>query len=202
MYYSMPRLWEGQTVAVLASGPSMSKAVADKVRHLPRIAVNESFRLAPDADVIYAGDGLWWRINPEALQCQGLKLTIEPLPMIRPDVPFEVQVLQNTGREGWDPSPSCLRTHNNGGMQAVQVAIHGGAKRILLLGFDMRGGRWYETDEAPTSPRQFGIWVHRARALAAAVAGLVDIVNVTEDSALDCFRRQSLDGALKERLAA
>jgi len=203
MYWTIPRHWEGLTVAVLASGPSMSQTVADKVRHLPRIAVNDTYRLAPDADAIYAGDASWWRRNPEALQCQGRKLTIEPLPGVRPDVPFEVQILQNTGREGFDSSPSCLRTHNNGGMQAVQVAIHAGAMRILLLGFDMRGGRWYESTEAPTSAKQFGIWIHRARALAEAVYGIVDIVNCAEDSALDCFRRQSLDGALLfERLAA
>ena len=31
-YWTIPRMWEGRTVAVMASGPSMSQEVADKVR--------------------------------------------------------------------------------------------------------------------------------------------------------------------------
>jgi hypothetical protein len=195
--------WSGQTVAVLGAGPSMSQALADRSGSLTRIAVNNSYRLAPDSEVIYAGDGGWWNRTPQALLCPGLKLTLEPFPRIRPAVPPGVEVLRNTGREGYDPRPFCIRTHNNGGMQAVQVAIHAGAARVLLLGFDMRPGHWHEPHpEGETSERQFGIWITRARRLAEAVCYTVDIVNCTEGSALDCFRFQTLDSILHERLAA
>jgi len=49
--------WQGATVAVLASGPSLTQEVADSVKHLPRIAVRRAFRLAPDADLVLALDG-------------------------------------------------------------------------------------------------------------------------------------------------
>lgn len=200
MYWSVPAMWPGRTVAVLASGPSMSQAVADKVKHLPRITVNTTYRLALDADIIYACDEAWWKANPEAVQCGGIKVAMEALPGKHPEFPEDVKVLRNTGREGFDPFPDCLRTHNNGGIQAVQVAVHAGAARILLLGFDMRGGHWHEAHpNGDTSDKQFLRWIDRARGLAKAP---VDIVNCTEGSALDCFRRESLDDVLSERLAA
>ena len=34
MSYRVPRLWPGRTVAVLATGPSISQEVADQVRGL------------------------------------------------------------------------------------------------------------------------------------------------------------------------
>ena len=42
MHWTVPRLWPGATVAVLASGPSMSAAVAEEVRRsgVPTIVVN------------------------------------------------------------------------------------------------------------------------------------------------------------------
>lgn len=48
-YWTVPQMWAGRTVAVMASGPSMSKDVADKVRaaRLPVIVVNNTYRLAP-----------------------------------------------------------------------------------------------------------------------------------------------------------
>ena len=181
----------------------MSQDVADKVQALPRIAVNDTYKLARDAEAIYAGDASWWWRNPRALECGGMKYCIEPFPGSRPFVPTGVHVLQNTGRQGFDPRPFCLRTHNNGGMQAVQLAIHFGAARILLLGFDMHGGHWHAPHpEGATSAKQFEIWISRARRLAEAVSDTVDIVNCTPGSALDCFRFASLDDILRERLAA
>ena len=43
-FWSVPRLWPGATVAILASGPSMNQAVADRVRAagLPAIAINDT----------------------------------------------------------------------------------------------------------------------------------------------------------------
>lgn len=51
--------WQGQTVAVLASGPNMSQEVADALREHRRIVVNHTHRLAPDADMLVAMDAHW-----------------------------------------------------------------------------------------------------------------------------------------------
>ena len=126
MTWRIPPMFAGQTVAVLASGESMSQAVADSVRHLPRIAINTTYRLARDADVIYASDSMWWLEHPDALTCPGIKATIQPVRGIYPNVPNDVRVLANTGREGFDPHGG-VRTLNNSGGVGLQIAVHGRA---------------------------------------------------------------------------
>ena len=52
--WSVPRIWEGKTVTVLAGGPSLTELVVDAVctSGCPSIAVNTSYRRAPWADVL------------------------------------------------------------------------------------------------------------------------------------------------------
>lgn len=203
MTWVIPPMFAGRTVAVLASGPSMSQAVADRVRHLPRIAINSTYRLAPDADVIYASDSMWWLQHPDALGCPGIKATVEAVRDVAPNVPDVVRVLRNTGREGYDPHPGCVRTLLNSGGVGVQIAAHGKAARILLLGFDMRGGHWHGQHERPLGnpgAALFARWIALMRTLAKALP--VEVLNCTPDSALDCFPMVSLDDALDAREAA
>lgn len=202
MYWTIPPMWKGQTVAVLASGQSMSQAMADKVWHLPRIVVNRTWELAPDAQIIYACDEMWWRENPMAVQCRGIKLAMEPLPGLAPNLPVSVRCMKNSGKHGFDHRQDTLRTHSNGGAQAVQVAAHAGAARILLLGFDMHGEHWHEPYPerfGNPNPERFARWIRRFRALALALKRMgVDVVNCTEGSALDSCRRLTIDQALDE----
>ena len=199
-YLTVPPMFSGRTVAVLASGPSMSWAMADAVRHLPRIVVNSTFRLATDADIIYAADEAWWRLNANAIACPGLKVMVEILPGRPQPVPEGIHVMRNTGRRGFDPNPSSLRTFANSGAQAIQVAVHAGAARILLLGFDMHGGHWH--DEHPWPLMQAEPAAHARRIVAfrdlamALSARGISVINCTPGSRLDCFPRESLESTL------
>ena len=199
-YWTVPPMWKGRWVAVLASGPSMSPQVADSVRHLPRVVVNTTYLLAPDADVIYASDAKWWATNPAALACSGVKCSIEPRPGAWPAVPAGVVVLRNTGREGYDRDPGCARTIQNSGAVGIQIAIKAGADRVLLLGFDMRGKNWHQPHKLGTSSAEFlARCVVGYRSFARSIAPLgVAILNCTPNSALDCFPKVSLAEALAD----
>jgi hypothetical protein len=104
--------------------------------------------------------------------------------------------LLNSGETGFDPDPHCLRTGGNGGYQALHLAVHAGAARVLLFGFDMRGSHWHGDHEAPLrnpKPHQFANWIERFAAVAPELARRgVDVVNCTPDSDLTCFRFASL----------
>ena len=201
--WAVPPMFAGQTVAVLASGPSMSLDVARSVRHLPRIAVNTTYRLARDADVIYASDARWWHANADALQCPGIKATIEVRPRCADPLPAGVRVLRNTGRDGFDPDPSAARTYGNSGAVAIQIAAHARAARVLLLGFDMHGDHWHapHDDLNPTRP-DFARWRAGMARLARLLPRGVDVINCTPGSALTCFPSMSLADALTMREAA
>lgn len=183
-------MWEGQTVAVLASGPSMSQAVADQVHGygLPAIAVNNTWQLAPWAQVLYAADAQWWQHNPKALDFAGLKVSVktgEPLPKA-------VHALRQTGYEGFDPDPGCVRVGGNSGYQAVHVAANAGAKTILLLGFDMHGTHWHGEHRPPlreTGPATYDRWSRVFETLKTPA----EIVNCTPGSRIECFRMDRLE---------
>lgn len=146
--WSVPRDWEGATVAVLAGGPSMCAEVADTARRVADrvIAINAQgidvvnsqgqrfAALAPWADMLYAADVKWWEEHEQqALAFAGEKVTIRHL------LPYpEVLSLEQSNLPPFDPRPTHVVSGGNSGYQAVHIAAQRGAVRILLCGFDMR----------------------------------------------------------------
>lgn len=194
--WKVPRMWEGQTVAILASGESMSREVADAVvGRIPTVAINNCYELAPEADMLYACDAKWWMHYHEAIAFKGLKVTIDPSLPAR-----SVKLLHNSGQSGYDPDPANLRTGLNSGFQATQLVVHAGAARILLLGFDMRGRHWFGDHPAglqDSDPNVFARFIAEFERVAPIYADLgVDVVNCTPGSALSCFRASTLAAEL------
>jgi hypothetical protein len=185
-------MWEGQTVAVMASGPSMSEAVASRIRErdIPAIAINTTFKLTPWAAMIYAADSAWWQTYRAKVNgYEGLKVTVrvEPFP--------ELLALDVSGHEGFDPDPAKIRTGANSGYQAVHIAIAAGAKRIELHGMDMHGKdgmqHWHGTHPTGLRNHGGGIYERWIKSFASLVPVAeqkgVAIVNCTPASALTCF---------------
>lgn len=202
--WAVPRMWEGQPVAILASGPSMNRATVAAVMAagMKMIAINRTVELAPHADMLYASDGLFWQrcdaLGPAAKAAvdgfRGLKVSVfadgnkSRRSQMPPD---DVKMLRNTGVEGFDPDPSCIRTGNNGGYQALHVAAHTGGNPIWLFGFDMHGGHWHGRYPIPlrnTKPEQYVAWIQIFPTLARALAARgIDVWNATPMSALTAF---------------
>lgn len=193
MKWSVPPLWRGRTVAILASGPSMSQEVADLVHvaGIRAIVINDTYRLAPWSDMLYAADVQWWQQAKEASSFRGLKVSVSSVP--------GVLQLQNTGTEGFEPHLMGIRTGGNSGYQAVHIAIHGQAARILLCGFDMSnraGLHWHGAHPAPlrnTDDHSYTRWVERFAALKNIGP---EIINCTPGSAITCFPSMDLNEAL------
>ena len=120
--------WTGDTVAIVATGPSLTPAVIDEIRALGCrvIVVNDACQLLPEADMLVALDGDWpqaWRDFP------GLRVTgIEDMELDALYVGhrfFSVRIHGDT-------------IHiRNSGVEAVRIAGEMGAARILLAGFDV-----------------------------------------------------------------
>lgn len=203
MTWSVPRMWDGETVAILASGPSMNQEVADACRIVRTIAVNTTFKLAPWADMLYASDAPWWmHYREEVAAFAGLKVGSQA-----PHIPVaDLLLLKNTGMDGFDPDPSCVRSGRNSGYSAMHVATHAGAKRILLCGFDMRAGHWH--DPHPTGQFMlrnagdgvFEGWIKRFATLKPELDKRgVEVLNCTPNSALRIFPMADLKETLETR---
>ncbi len=200
LVWTVPLLWSGKMVAVLASGPSMSQRVADEVfaAGLPTIVVNNTFLLAPWADMLYAADAAWWHAHPAAADFPGLRVTVQDVP--------GTHKLRCSGPTGFDPHPGAVRSGGHSGYQAVHIAMHAGARQILLCGFDLHGTHWHGPHPEPlrnTAQGTYVRWIENFAELRepAAERGIT-IINVTPNSALRCFPMMSLADALPQPFAA
>lgn len=201
--WEVPPKWKGQTVVIMASGPSMSQEIADQVyaSELPTIVVNDTYRLAPWADLHYAADSQWWEVNEaEIVKRSNSFPPLRVTASLRCRVTsFPIKKLQQTGTKGFDPNPKYIRTGGNSGYQAVHLAIHTGAAQILLCGYDMQpvGGKhhWFGSHtEHLHDPHytSYEVWPRRFEAF----VGLTEILNCTPGSAIKCFPFVALEDAL------
>jgi hypothetical protein len=163
------------------------------------VAVNDAFRLDPDADVLYAADAMWWRIHAQdALKFAGLKVTVGGGNCEFP----AVLALGNGGLHGIEDRPTHLRTGMNGSYQAMQVALHFGARRIIFLGLDMhrpKGKAHFFGDHPPRLNREspYASFIREFECAAPLVKQLgVEVFNCTPGSALKCFPIEPLEVTL------
>jgi hypothetical protein len=191
---SVPMLFPGATFVCLATGPSLTKADAAycETRAGVTIAINDAYRLAPWANVLYACDAKWWRWHKGVPTFTGLKYALEAGAGRWPGV----QVLHNTGRVGLETRAYGLRTGSNSGYQAINLARHLGARRILLLGYDMRGGHFFGQHPDGTAP-PFAVCLSHFHSLVKPLAAEgIEVLNCSRHTALEAFPRVPLEEAL------
>jgi hypothetical protein len=191
----VPRLWPGSTVVCLGTGPSLTTEDVEAVRGRAKvIAINNAHVLAPWADVLYACDYKWWSWHKGVPGFTGPKYALDP----RARVFAGVQVLRKSGQGGIDTDPTSLRTGSNSGYQAIGLAIHFGATRILLLGYDMRGEHFFGKHPDGSAP-PFALCLSKFATLVEPLQKLgVTVINCSRKTAIPetVFPRMPLGEAL------
>ena len=164
MPWSIPKMWEGGECWIIGGGPSMPRqfGVPEDIINqvysggLPlsayspflslihskhAIAVNAAFLIGDWMDLVFFGDGGFYFKN---------RMALSDFPKIRvscnPNLTNKnIQGVKFVARDGKKPyGISTRRDHvswnGNTGSAAISLAYHLGAKRICLLGFDMKLG--------------------------------------------------------------
>lgn len=202
-YWTVPRVWPGETVALLGGGASLTQADVDRLRgrcHV--IAINDAFLLAPWADCLWFTDARWIdgeKAN-ERWKGPGNRAEVDASPIPLKATRAEVQGFLRLHHERTAAlalQPNAV-AGSSGGANAMNLAYHLGPRRQLLLGFDMRPGHWHDRHKVPSKVANYTTRFpdEMARMGAALVARGVGVVNCTPGSALTCFPMASLDEAL------
>lgn len=206
--------WDGATAVIIGSGPSLTpeqtqavyewrNAKTDGSRRV--IVINTSFRLAPWADVLYACDGSWWAAKPVGggqTYFQEASKTFKPNQMWTQDKHaaqnLGIQYIRSVKDRGLSKNPAFIHQGNNSGFQATNIAYLAGVARIILLGFDMRGGHWHGDHPPPLSSGLPHItWINNFTPMATDLkAAGIQVLNATPKSALRCFPNVALEEAL------
>lgn len=195
--------WSGETVVIVASGPSAKLVDLEPARGRARVvAINRSYELAPWADMLYGCDAAWWRSvqgvpDWPTLRVSQDKHAVAEYPEIKRVVAqrgLENLVLGNPGYILWG---------GNSGTQAINIVAQTGARVIALVGFDMtlqNGLHWHGAhDYGLSNPRPMNteLWRRRTDQCGDYLAskGFL-IANCSPQSALKKWPKMSLEAAL------
>lgn len=162
MIWIVPRIWEGADVWIIGGGPSVPKqfGIPDKViqqvidgatppnvyssymtaiqdKHV--IGINMAYRIGNWIDMVVFGDtGFFLRERGNLSKFPGLKVSLNPGQ--HQDSWVKYIARDTTHVKGISSNPKMVSWNGNTGAAAISIAVHTGAKRIILLGFDMKIG--------------------------------------------------------------
>lgn len=147
--------------------------------------------------MLYGADSNWWRRNDFVPDFDGFKVTCQE------PIGHGVYWIQYRSEQGLETDPSFLATGGNSGYQAINLAVHFGATRIVLLGYDMQrtGGKTHWHGDHPAGMNnpvdgQFETWRLNYKTLVEPLRDLgVEVVNCSRETALDMFPRMPLSEA-------
>ena len=188
------RVWEGETVLCIAGGPSVTQEIVDAARGKCRtIVVNNSYEIAPWAEVHYFADFHWWtwhKDRPAYQAFPGQRVTIENTGQRLNDP--AIHVLRNAGSTGISEKPDAICTGGNSGYQVMNIAFLAGAKKILLLGYDMRfvnkRAHWHADHPTKTAEAAYKTYAARyQRAVPQLDKFGVKVLNCSPGSLIQCF---------------
>ena len=176
---------------IIASGPSLTKDQVDYCKDKAFTAViNNSYQIAPWADLLYACDEEWWDYyRPDF---KGLKYTINESAAAK----YNLNLIKHDNKIRFSTDKDVIATNGNSGFQAINLIYHFGYRNIYLLGFDYKNTSQHWHGRHPGAMDKFpnmNIWVHKmieAKPLMDA-AGL-KIINCSPDSAIQCFEKRSI----------
>jgi len=217
--WTIPRMWENETCIVIGGGASvprqfdvpesiiqnvfrgnLSPAVYSpymaSIHNEHIIAVNMAFKLGSWIDVLFFGDGGFWKKNKDdILSFNGLRVTCAT----EEDTNYFGKVHRvyrdPKVRQGISTRSGCISWNHNSGAAAINFAVHTGVKRIILLGFDMKldsdnNQHWHKFyAKKSTSSANELFKVHRKGFvdIANALKGKVEIINACPDSTIVAF---------------
>jgi hypothetical protein len=161
MKWRVPRMWEDGDVWIIGGGPSMPKQfdIPDQVirnvvsgtspasvyspymsflhdKHV--VGINVAYKIGDWIDIVFFGDNNFFFEHKEDLaRFPGLKMSchsqVEPYSWVK-------YLEKDPKGRGISDNPDMVCWNNNSGAAAISVAVNAGAKRVILLGFDMKLG--------------------------------------------------------------
>lgn len=228
MNWTAPPMWSGGTAFIVGGGPSMprqfgvpedtvSKVMAGALppsSYSPFLApihgahvigVNNAYQIGPWIDCIFFGDCAWYLVHRQALAMfPNLKVSCCPRFSGRPQKDMEgVKYLAKHGGErryGISDNPSKVSWNHNSGAAAINLAVHFGVKRIVLLGFDMclegQVSHWHGS-HGNKKPPPFERHLKGFPVIAGdATRRGVEVLNCNSHSAIDSFPKVTLQEVL------
>ena len=159
----IPRKYDGETVVILATGPSLNEEQMNYVSHSRAqggcrvLTINNSYQLAPWADIHVACNDNWWDYywkNDEVLR--NMKADKWTRYKHQADE-FGISYIDSVDKVGLSKDQSVVHINKGSGPLAINIAVLYGFKKIILLGHDMKYAKDYDGKKKKTgsTPRHY-----------------------------------------------
>jgi len=227
MIWQIPRMWDEGDVWIIGGGPSIPrefdipdtiiKAVVSR-RASPNIytpylaaiydkhviGINVAYLLGDWIDLVFFGDKGFFLAHQEGLsKFNGLRVSCHPTANDIDWVKFLPRDKEH--RFGISSNSRMVSWNGNSGAAAISIAAHAGARRIILLGFDMKlnetkdqhwhdvYGRGKARDEKKIMKMPFHRHLRAFPEIAKDAKRMgIEILNASPDSKIECFRKVSV----------
>jgi hypothetical protein len=207
-YWTPAPIWSGQTAHVIASGPSATPEVIERLRGQNVVVVNSTVLSAPwapvwffqDTGVVFQNRSTIARVSRDGVDMAAFAagfsgLVVTTSRRVKAAMPSVRLVKAPSMKKGFPPPGSAeIRSGRSSGQTAISVSVGMGAVRVELHGFDMRVVDGREHHHREYEARQRNLTVYERHFLPAftgwnaqAIAAGVMIVNATPGSALREF---------------
>lgn len=199
MKWEVPRQFEGRTVFILGGGPSLQDVDLGLFRGRAVIGTNDAYRLGDFVGVCFFGDFHWLATRREdgkthraaLFAFPGLVVTTYGDASVFETTPY-VRVLAR--RPNFQTDRSRCGWFANTGTSAVNLAYLMGARRVVLVAFDMKlrdgSANWHINLKDRPNPEIYARFISHFERLERerlAAGAAFEIVNATPGSALTLY---------------
>lgn len=204
--WNIPRIWPGEDVFIIASGPSVKQQDLRLLKGRHVIVINSSWEIYPSADFLFFADWRWWVHNQHKLLAgfhqpiATISRTVRAvstdhrlrfLDKVKPP-PF---LVTNTTQK-----VSVRHTSLTG---AINIAVHLGAARVVLLGADMqkdKNGKAHHHTEHPWPVPKDGwkLMMEDLQAMSSPLSELgIEVINTSMQSRIDWWKKVPLEDCIE-----
>lgn len=188
-------IWPGEDCYIVAGGPSLAGFDFAKFNGRRTIVINSSVLSYPQADVLFFGDDRWWLWHGEFVRKNFSGLVYSAAHVADP-------MVTNLVRRR--PPPFITAARDEVTMQhtsltaAINLAVHFGCRRLVLLGADMQpaaDGTTHHHEPHPV-PQVAGCWDKQMVELYSAGQTLTDlgieVINTSLNSRIDWWPKREI----------
>lgn len=178
-------------VVCVASGPSLTPEDVEYCKGKAKVyVVNDCYKLAPWADVLYACDKEWWDHHGGVPDFKGQKWTLTKESANK----YNLNWINCIYGRNWSNDPNFIVSGGNSGFQCLNLAVLHGATEVILLGYDMgHTGKKHWFGEHPKALQRgsnYTGWVKHFIRASSEIP--VPVVNCSRETAIPCFPRKQL----------
>lgn len=203
-YWSCPIKWPNETAWIIGGGHSLRDVDLSPLKERNSIAINSSIYRAPWASFLFFGDRRWYAHHRKRLPDLAGRIVTNS-PSVREEGVFQMaRVRANDCGISLDRSALAMLWTSTGA--AMNLAVHLGARRIVLLGVDLCADHRGITHHHEPHPQEWSVnpkWrTMQIESLGYCIKPLqrlgVEVINANPLSELHHWPKRPLADCLKE----